>query len=78
MNNEIEFKVDVFLVDNEKDKERLCRLKTRAMNGDNIQIIKEETNFTKDGRYLIALQWAVTTKKSEATDEVYRAITEEV
>ena len=39
------------------DVERFEELKTSALDDDAIQIILQETSFTKDGNYLIALHW---------------------
>jgi len=52
-------KYNVSVIDSatEGDLARFETLMTRAMSDDRIVILKQETTFTKEGNYLIAVHW---------------------
>lgn len=53
----IRYNVSVVDSSNEGDMQRFEELMTRSLNDDRIIIVKQETCFTKEGDYIIAVHW---------------------
>lgn len=75
MSDKIKYHVKVFVIGKEEDVAELCELKAKAYNEDSINIVSEETNFTKEGRYLVAVHWIETFDNVSESEELYNAIT---
>lgn len=51
------YKFKLIDTSNPTDVEMFEDLKTKALEDDTIQVLVQETTFTKEGNYLIAIQW---------------------